>query len=106
MARVEVNRSEFQRLAQGPEAYAALMVKARQVLARAQATAPRDSGDYAGRFHISGGKTRENTAIVYVGNDDPAAAHIEWGTKKGGWRNGPSKAHHTMSRALGSVVEE
>jgi ribosomal protein S6E (S10) len=66
-------------------------------------SAPVDTGDYRSKFSIRGGKDKKGLPVVYVGNDDPAAAHIEWGTKHSAF--GPTPAHHTMARAMSSARE-
>ncbi|GGM39541.1 hypothetical protein GCM10012275_08020 [Longimycelium tulufanense] len=104
MARVEMSMAGVKAILQSPEAYAVLGKKARDVKARCEATAPVRSGDYAASFRISGGRQKQtDAAVVYVGSDDPAAAHIEWGTKNSPF--GPTPPHHTMANALTAVIE-
>lgn len=40
----------------------------------------RDDGDYAGSFEVSSGSDRDRR-VAAVSNDDPAALHIEFGTR-------------------------
>ncbi|MCZ0973161.1 hypothetical protein O1L55_20705 [Streptomyces albulus] len=103
MARFEMNMSEVKSILHSPEAFAVLGKKAHQVLSVCEATAPVETGAYRRSFRISGGQTKGGSAIVRVANDDPAAAHIEWGTKHSAF--GPTPAHHTMANAMASVIE-
>ncbi len=98
MARIELDPNAYRSITQSPEAYAVLALKANQVKQRAEATAPRDTGEYASKFRVHGGRLQQGSPVIYVANDDDAAAHIEWGTKH-------TPAHNTMGNALDSVVE-
>ncbi|MFC0547048.1 hypothetical protein [Kutzneria chonburiensis] len=98
MARIELDPNAYRSITQSPEAYAVLALKANQIKERAEATAPEQTGEYASKFRVHGGRQQQGSPVIYVANDDDAAAHIEWGTKH-------TPAHKTMSSALESVIE-
>lgn len=56
--------------------------RANKVKAVAEATAPKNSGEYAASFEVSSGVRDEPTRRAYgrVENTDPKAIHLEFGT--------------------------
>lgn len=58
----------------------------------AASIAPRDTGEYAGSF-VAATEDIDGRATAIVGNTDPGAAAIEWGTSD-------SLGHDVLTRAL------
>ena len=58
--------------------------RAEDVQDKAQAMAPRDTGDYATSFRVETGvrEGKKPRAQAKVINDDPAAPYVEWGTSR------------------------
>lgn len=70
--------------------------RADKVAARFEATAPRETGQFASSAQVSStrrGGVRKDRAAGVVTVTDPAAAHIELGTSD-------TPAHHTLRNAL------
>ena len=70
--------------------------KAEQVKANAEASAPRDSGDYASSFRSGAGENEAGFVVGRVWTEDPAGAHIEFGTSD-------TPKHATLRKALDSL---
>ncbi len=58
----------------------------------AASVAPRDTGEYAASFAVDV-ETIDGRATAIVGNTDPGAAAIEWGTAD-------TTGHHVLARTL------
>lgn len=58
----------------------------------AASVSPRDTGDYAASFVVDV-EDVDGRATAVVGNTDPGAAAIEWGTSD-------STGHHVLTRTL------
>jgi hypothetical protein len=68
---------------------------AEQVKSKAEAIAPRDSGQYAASFRVEVGVREDNSrAQAKVINDDPIASYVEWGTSR-------TPRHRVLGRAAG-----
>ncbi|MFJ1704498.1 hypothetical protein [Kitasatospora sp. NPDC088346] len=98
--RVEIDAASLDAIAQDPEILAVLVRKAQEVKAKAEAIAPRQSGDYAGKFKLRSG-VKNGKAFAQVANTDPAANVIELGA-----RGGKNPKHRVLGRALQSIRED
>jgi len=101
MARVIVHQAAIRRFLFSEAVYGLLADHMDRVLVACQSTAPTGkTGRYKRSFFMerSGFRHPRSTgpaAAMLVGSTDPAAAHIEWGTRNG-------RAHHTMAAAFWS----
>lgn len=100
MAEFKANYAGIGELLRSAEMQAAMLAKAEQVKAAAEADAPYDDKDRNGdhyRDHFSARAGVEDRAggraVGIVENDSPIAFHVEYGTVH-------NDAHHTMTRAL------
>jgi hypothetical protein len=71
--------------------------RAERVKSKAEALAPRDSGQYSASFRVETGvrEGRKPRAVSKVINDARNAPYVEWGTSK-------TPRHRTMGKAAGT----
>lgn len=72
-----------------------MRARAGKVLARAQETAPRDSGEWAGSLRV---EPHERPGAFRVGSDDDRSIFIEYGTSD-------TPNHGTLRKALDAAKE-
>lgn len=97
-ARYRQNTKGFAKVLTSKQMQDAMKDRAEQVQQRAEAIAPRDTGDYGSSFRVDVG-IREGPkprAVAKVINDDVAAPYVEWGTSK-------TPRFRVMGRAAGSA---
>lgn len=95
-ARFRASYTGIGRMLRSEPMLAAMLARAEQVKARAEAIAPVDTGEYARSFSVEGtraGGAHHDRAVAAVRSDDPAAFAIEVGTED-------TPAHRTLRKAL------
>ncbi len=90
--RYTANRQGIARLLVSGEMHDALRDVGERAADFAASIAPRDSGEYAASF-VVGTEVHDERATAILGNTDPGAAAIEWGTSD-------TTGHHTLSRTI------
>ncbi|THV39617.1 hypothetical protein [Glycomyces buryatensis] len=99
MARVVMHRDQIREFMSSPQVYDMLEHHTTRIRGNCEAFAPvGKTGAYKRSFFTHAGKDRRGYAVGYVGSTDPAAAHIEWGTRYS--LTGPTPDHHTMASAF------
>jgi hypothetical protein len=99
MARVVMHRDQIREFMSSDAVFDMLEHHATRIRATCEAFAPvGKSGAYKRSFFTHAGVDRRGYAVGYVGSTDPAAAHIEWGTRNS--ITGKTTAQHTMARAF------